>query len=118
MKMNDKLYDILKWVSLVALDAIGVAYKGLAECWGWGFGTEVMTTCAILSALIGTLIGVSSVAYHKQEAIAAKELLDDEAIEIFPEESTTKNDPDGYLKQFVENAPEADDTGNIDGGEV
>lgn len=100
MKMNDKLYDILKWVSLVALDAIGVAYKGLAECWGWGFGTEVMTTCAILSALIGTLIGVSSVAYHKQEAIAAKE------------------DPDGYMKQFVENAPEEDDTGNIDGGEV
>lgn len=117
MKMNDKLYDILKWVSLVALDALGVAYKGLAECWGWGFGTEVMTTCAILSALIGTLIGVSSVAYHKQEAIAAKEELDGEMLTASYLDDVG-NDPDGYMKQFVEKAPEEDDTGNIDGGEV
>lgn len=65
MKLNNKLYDILKWVSLIALDAIGVAYEGLATVWNLPFGNEIMKTCTITSILIGTLIGVSSINYKK-----------------------------------------------------
>lgn len=65
MKLNNKVYDILKWVSLIALDAVGVAYKGLAEVWNFPFGEEIMTTCTILSILIGTLIGISSINYDR-----------------------------------------------------
>ena len=65
MKLNKKLYDILKWVSLIALDAIGVAYEGLATVWNLPFGNEIMKTCTITSILIGTLIGVSSINYKK-----------------------------------------------------
>lgn len=65
MKLSNKLYDILKWVALVALDAIGIAYEGLSLVWGLPFGDQVHTTCTILSVLLGTLIGVSSVAYKK-----------------------------------------------------
>lgn len=66
MIMNSKIYDILKWIALVALDAIGVAYKALALIWNWPNGEAVMQTCAIISVLIGTLIGISGVAYNKQ----------------------------------------------------
>lgn len=65
MKLNDKVYNVLKWVALIALDAIGVAYKGLAEVWNLPYGEQIMTTCAILSVLIGTLIGVSTYSYNK-----------------------------------------------------
>ena len=65
MKLNNKLYDILKWISLIALDAIGVAYEGLATVWNLPFGNEIMKTCTITSILIGTLIGVSSINYKK-----------------------------------------------------
>ena len=64
--MSNKLYDILKWVALVALDAFGVAYEQLADIWHLPYGTEIMRTCAILSVLLGTLIGVSSVQYAKK----------------------------------------------------
>ena len=64
--MTNKVYDILKWVALVALDAIGLAYEQLAEVWNLPYGTEIMRTCAILSVLLGTLIGVSSVKYAKK----------------------------------------------------
>lgn len=67
MKMNNKVYDILKWIALVALDAIGLAYNQLASVWGWPYGESIMQTCAILSVLIGTLIGVSGIAYNKQK---------------------------------------------------
>lgn len=62
---NSKLYDALKWIALVALDAIGIAYESLAQVWNLPFGDEVMKTCTIVSVLIGTLIGVSSYKYKK-----------------------------------------------------
>lgn len=62
---NSKLYDVLKWVALVALDAFGMAYESLAEVWNLPLGDEVMKTCTIVSVLIGTLIGVSSYRYKK-----------------------------------------------------
>lgn len=63
---NSKLYDALKWIALVALDALGIAYESLAQVWNLPFGDEVMKTCTIFSVLIGTLIGVSS---HKYKNI-------------------------------------------------
>lgn len=65
MKMSNKMYDILKWISLIALDAIGIAYKSLAEVWNFPLGYEIQTTCTIISVLLGTLIGISSVNYNK-----------------------------------------------------
>ena len=64
--MSNKVYDVLKWIALVALDAIGVFYKAIATIWGLPFGDEVLATCAALSLLLGTLIGVSSAQYKKK----------------------------------------------------
>lgn len=63
--MNNKVYDALKWVALVAMDAIGLFYQTMAGIWGWPFGDQVLSSCVAISILIGTLIGVSSVAYNK-----------------------------------------------------
>lgn len=61
--MSNKLYDVLKWLALVALDAFGVAYQSLAEVWDLPYGEQVFKTAVILSVLIGTLIGVSGMRY-------------------------------------------------------
>ena len=62
---NNSLYDILKWIALVALDALGLLYSTLAAIWGLPYGDEVMKTCSALSLCIGTLIGISSIQYQK-----------------------------------------------------
>lgn len=64
---NNKIYDILKYFALVVFDAIGVAYKGLAAVWNLPYGEQIMTTCTILSVLLGTLIGVSSHRFNNME---------------------------------------------------
>ena len=64
---NSKLYDALKWIALVALDALGVAYESLANVWNLPYGDEIMKTCTIVSILIGALIGVSSHKYKNIE---------------------------------------------------
>lgn len=66
--MSNKVYDVLKWLSLIALDAVGLFYKTVATIWSLPLGDEVLATCAALSLLIGTLIGVSSAQYNKKEA--------------------------------------------------
>ena len=65
MKLPDKVYDVLKWISLIALDAIGVLFKTLSTIWGWPFGDEVLATCSALSLFIGTLLGISTYNYRK-----------------------------------------------------
>lgn len=64
--MTNKTYDILKWVALVALDAIGLFYRTVAEIWGLPFGDEVMATCAACSLCLGALIGVSGKMYNDE----------------------------------------------------
>lgn len=65
MKMSNNLYNILKWVSLIFLDAFGVAYQSLADVWGLPYGVEIMKTCTIVSIFIGALIGLSTYNYNK-----------------------------------------------------
>ena len=65
--MSNKLYDILKWVALVMLDAVGLFYQTLAEIWALPYGNNVLKTCVALSILVGTLVGVSSMQYNRTD---------------------------------------------------
>ena len=67
MILSNKAYDVLKWVAMIALDALGVCYKTLAAIWGWPFCDEVLATCAAISLCIGTLLGISTAQYNKQQ---------------------------------------------------
>ena len=63
MKMSNKVFDILRFLAEVAIDAVGIAYFGLAEVWNLPYGEQVKTTCIILSVLLGTLIGIKRMQY-------------------------------------------------------
>lgn len=65
--MSNKMYDVLKWIALVALDAIGLFYKTIGTIWGLPLGDEVLATCTALSVFIGALIGISAAQYNKKK---------------------------------------------------
>ena len=64
--MSNKTYDVLKWIALVALDAMGLFYSTLAGIWGLPYGDQVLETCVALSLFLGALVGVSSAQYKKK----------------------------------------------------
>ena len=66
MKLSNKAYDVLKWLCLIALPALGSLYFGLAKIWGFPYGVEVVGTLDLVAAFIGALIGVSTRAYKKE----------------------------------------------------
>lgn len=35
MKLNDRIYDVLKWVVMIVLPAVAALYAALAPVWGW-----------------------------------------------------------------------------------
>ena len=66
MKLNDKIYDILKWITMIVIPALTVAYVGLAAIWGWPYSTEIAKTSAVICTLLGSLLGISTAEYNKR----------------------------------------------------
>ena len=64
--MTNKVYDILKWIALVCLPAFAAFYTALAPVWGLPYETEIPLTLNAIDALLGALIGVSSIQYAKK----------------------------------------------------
>lgn len=65
--LTNRTYDILKWVVMIALPALTTAYVGLAAVWGCPYATEVAKTSAVICALLGALLGISTAQYNRTE---------------------------------------------------
>lgn len=66
MKLKNSVYDVLKWITLVCLPALGTAYVALANVWGLPFPEEVSKTVLAVCTLLGALLGVSTAEYNKK----------------------------------------------------
>lgn len=65
--LNNKTYDILKWVALVLLPALGALYFGLAGIWGFPYGEQIVGTITVIDTFLGVILGISTVQYNKKE---------------------------------------------------
>lgn len=69
MKMSNKAYDILKWVALTGLPALGVLYYTLASIWELPDAEHVVGTIAAIETFLGVILGISSAKYNKSNSI-------------------------------------------------
>ena len=65
MKMSNKIYDILKWVAMIVLPAIGTLYFALSTIWNFPYGEEIVGTLAAVEVFMGTVLQLSNVKYKK-----------------------------------------------------
>lgn len=65
MKISNKTYDILKWVALYLLPALGTLYFAIASIWGLPAGDKVVGTITALDTFLGVLLGISTSQYKK-----------------------------------------------------
>lgn len=65
MVFSNKVYDILKWIAMVVLPALGTLYFALAGYWGWPYGEQVVGTITAIDTFIGVLLGISTAQYNK-----------------------------------------------------
>lgn len=63
---SNKVYDILKWIALTLIPALGALYFGLSQIWGFPLGEEIVGTITTVDAFLGAILGISNINYKKK----------------------------------------------------
>lgn len=64
--MSNKVYNVLKWVALILLPALGTLYFALAGIWGLPYAEQVVGTITAADTFLGVVLGVSTAQYNKK----------------------------------------------------
>lgn len=67
--LENRVYDILKWVALIALPALSTLISVVLPLWNVcdeGTVTAIVGTISAISTFLGSLLGVSSINYNKK----------------------------------------------------
>lgn len=64
--LSNKTYDVLKWIALYLLPALGTLYFALAGIWKFPYGEEVVGTITAVDTFLGVLLGISTAQYKKE----------------------------------------------------
>lgn len=67
--MSNKVYDILKWVTMVGLPAVTTLWLTLASIWGFPYAEPIGATLGAITVFLGAVLGISSINYAKTKNI-------------------------------------------------
>lgn len=67
MKMNNKIYDTLKWIAQILLPALATLYFAIAQIWGLPYAEQIVGTMTAIDAFLGALLGISTYNYKKEK---------------------------------------------------
>ena len=70
MKLSNKVYDVLKWIALILLPALGALYFALAKIWGdtiFPYPTEIVSTISAVDVFLGAILQISTDQYNKEK---------------------------------------------------
>ena len=62
--MNNKVYDILKFIAQIVLPALATFYLTIASIWSLPFGEEISGTIMAIDTLLGAILMISSTKYN------------------------------------------------------
>ena len=68
MKLTNKAYDVLKYIALILLPALGTLYFALAKIWGFPYAAEIVGTISAVDAFLGALLKISTDNYNKENS--------------------------------------------------
>ena len=64
--MSDKLYNVLKYIAMIFLPALGTLYFAISAIWGLPYGEEIVGTITAVDTFLGALLGISTKQYNKK----------------------------------------------------
>ena len=67
MKLSNKAYDVLKYIALIFLPALGTLYFALAKIWGFPYAAEIVGTISAVDAFLGALLQISTNKYNAEQ---------------------------------------------------
>lgn len=67
MNLNNKAYNITKWLVLTVLPALSALVGVLGKAYGWDGTDLAVITLNAVTVFVGAITGYSSVAYNKEK---------------------------------------------------
>ena len=61
--MSNKIYDILKWLCMLALPALATLIRVVFAIWKIPYGEEISATIVAFTAFLGACLGISNIQY-------------------------------------------------------
>ena len=65
MKLGNKMYDLLKWIAMYFLPAVGTLYFALAGIWNLPYGEQIVGSITAVDTFLGVILGISTIQYNK-----------------------------------------------------
>ena len=63
---SNRVYDVLKWITILVLPGLGTLYFALATIWGLPYGEQITGTISAVVTFLGAILGISSAQYQKK----------------------------------------------------
>ena len=66
MKLDNRVYDILKYIALIVLPALATLYSTLAGVWGLPYAEQISVTIMAVDTFMGILLKLSTDEYNRE----------------------------------------------------
>ena len=66
--LNSKVYDFLKYLTIIVLPAIGALYTGLAQIWSLPYSAQIPATITVICTFLGAILCISTAQYNKDKS--------------------------------------------------
>ena len=63
--LPNKVYDILKYLTIIVLPAIGALYTGLAQIWELPYAAQIPATITVICTFLGAILCISTAQYNQ-----------------------------------------------------
>lgn len=62
--LSNRTYDILKYLTIIVLPAIGALYTGLSQIWALPYAAEIPATITVICTFLGAVLCISTAQYN------------------------------------------------------
>lgn len=78
MKLSDKAYDTIKFISIYCIPSLATLWLTIGQVWNLPYTVEIGTTISAIGVFLAGCIGLSTAAYEKALKEEHEGLSDDE----------------------------------------
>ena len=65
--LNNKVYDVLKWITLVLLPVLPTLVGVILNCFNVSCTDIVLTIMTAITTFMGAILGISNINYKKED---------------------------------------------------
>lgn len=65
--INNKVYDVLKWIAMLFLPALAILIRTVFPIWNIPYGDQISATIVAVNAFLGAILGLSNTIYKSKQ---------------------------------------------------